>query len=183
MKNYQVLYDFIEIAVKNRNYPPNTASGLKAALGLFEKSLNSDELNSYELFKERLETIYKEVCSKNAKTYSAGSLAAYKSRIVKVIDDYEKWGIDPSKMANWPLKEIIPRAKRQTRNSGGTERDSEQTDVGGASPSLTGSSVAMHKIELHLREGVKFTLILPHDINPSEANMVKAIIDSLIKKD
>lgn len=114
MKKINDLYDFIERAIKSRKYPENTGLSLKSALKLFERELNEDEKNSLDQFKRNIEQIYQTVFSKN-KEYSADSLAVYKSRVLKAINDYEKYGTDPNKMANW-IPKIIIRTKRQQNN-------------------------------------------------------------------
>jgi len=116
MKKFTELYDFIDRAIKSRNYPENTGISLKTALKLFEKELNEEERNSISEFSKNIEQIYSSVCSK-AKNFSAGSLATYKSRVIKVLTDYEKYGIDPTKMSGWPKKTISTRTKRNQDTS------------------------------------------------------------------
>src|SRR3989344_23344 len=111
MKKIQDLYDFIDRAIKSRKYPKNTGMALKSALKLFEAGLNEEERGSIDEFKKNLEQIYQSVFSKH-KDFSAASLATYKSRVIKALSDYEKYGIDPTKMANWSPK-IIRRSKKQ----------------------------------------------------------------------
>ena len=106
MKKFQQLFDFIDAAVKNRKYPESTAQGLKAALKIFQEQLNEDEANSLDKFKENLDQIYQSVVAKNP-NFNFSSLATYKSRVNKVLGDYELYGIDPTKMVNWKPKLII----------------------------------------------------------------------------
>ena len=113
---FEVLYDFINRAVKSRKYVESNASGLRVALKLFEAELNEEELNSLDVFKKNIEQIYQNVFSKN-KNFSAGSLATYKSRILKVLADYEKYGLDATKMANWSPK-IVTRTKKISNTNG-----------------------------------------------------------------
>jgi soluble cytochrome b562 len=112
MKKIQDLYDFVDRAIKSRKYPDNTGMALKSALKLFEAGLNEEEKNSVVEFKKNLDQIYQSVFSKN-KNFSATSLATYKSRVTKVLNDFEKYGTDPTKMANWSPK-IITRAKKSS---------------------------------------------------------------------
>ena len=74
---------------------------MKAALRLFGLELNEDELQSLDLFKSRFNDIYQSVVQKNKDNVTINSLETYKSRLQRLISDYEKFGIDPSKMANW----------------------------------------------------------------------------------
>ena len=64
-------------------------------------------------FKKNLNQIYQSVSSKNGKNISAGSLVTYKSRIIKIFNDFEKYGIDPTKMANWNPKVVIRRVSQK----------------------------------------------------------------------
>jgi len=110
MKKFEELYDFINRAINNRNYAGNTGISLKTALRLFEKEINDEEKNSIDKFHKNIEQIYHSVCSKN-KNFSAGSLATYKSRVIKVVTDYEKYGADPTKMSSW-TKKAVSHSKR-----------------------------------------------------------------------
>lgn len=110
MTNVKLIYEFIDHAIKSRKYPENTGSSLKTALKLFEVELNDDERNSIDLFINNIEQIYQNVFAKN-KNFSASSLAVYKSRVLKAINDYKKYGIDPTKMANWTPK-VVTRSRK-----------------------------------------------------------------------
>ncbi len=55
------LNTFIDTATKSRKYAPNTASGFKAALKLYEGDLNEEELGSIQLVKDNIEQIHKAV--------------------------------------------------------------------------------------------------------------------------
>jgi len=114
MAKIKDLYDFIERAEKNRKYVPNTALGLKAALRLFDAEANNEELGSIDKFKENIEQIYHGVSLKN-KNMAASSLATYKARVLKVIQDYEKYGADPTKINTWVVK-VRSVAKKQKEN-------------------------------------------------------------------
>jgi len=114
MKKYQDLYEFIDRAEKSRKYTSERATVLKSALRLFEKELNDEELNSFEKFKDNVDEIYRNVVSKN-KNFSASSLATYKSRISTVINDFERYGVDPVKMVSWQQK--VKKTKMATGNN------------------------------------------------------------------
>ena len=122
MHNFESLFKFIDRAEHSRYYAPNTAHGLKVALRLFQPVLKPEELASIEKFKGNFEPIYQEVCRKNTK-FTAGSLNTYKYRVLRVLDHYEKYGADPSKMVNWKVsargsgvaKTKTAREKKQSR--------------------------------------------------------------------
>ena len=172
------LYEFIHTALRNRKYPPNTAQGYKAALRVFEAELNDEEKASVQKTRENIDQINNLIFSKNK--ISAGSLATYKSRLVKVVADYEKYGTDATKMANWSPKVIAPRVKRVKNglnNSSPTSIQSEpDVDTGVA------VSTNMHKIELALRPDAKFILVVPRDLKTTEVTTLQAILTSLINE-
>ena len=176
-QNIQALSDFINRAVKSRKYPESTAQGYRAALKLFEAEANDEESDSLETFKKNLDQIYHSVSSKNGRDYTANSLAAYKSRILKIIGDYEKYGIDPTKMAGWSPKIIIRGPRKPAQPSGSSSEDANAED--GNTQVVSGG---MHKIELALRDDKKFIVIVPRDITSQEAVTLKAVLDSLVIK-
>jgi hypothetical protein len=126
-KTVKELYEFIDRAEKSRKYPPATAQSLKAALRLFEAELNEDERNSVDLFKKNLEQIYHLVTVKNGKTMSSNSLVTYKSRVNKVLNHFEKYGVDPTKMVNWNPTVITRKSKKKTAASIDTEEKSSSS--------------------------------------------------------
>ena len=117
-QNFKSLYDFIDKAVKSRKYPESTASALRTALKLFEEELNEEERNSISEVKKNIGQISNSIFAKGKS--NAGSLATYKSRVNKVINEYEKYGLDAAKMANWSPK-IVTRTKKSQSTSGGAK--------------------------------------------------------------
>ena len=175
-KKVSDLHEFIERAVKSRKYPDPTARGLKAALKLFEGVLNDDEKDSLNLFKKNIEQIYRDVSTQNGKAYNASSLAAYKSRVLKIISDFEKYGLDPTKMASWNPK-VITRSPRK-KNSATHDESPLETETGVGS-----SSSAMIRLEMNLRSerpDQKFLILVPNDISSAECRKIKAVLDSLV---
>ena len=173
----QDLYDFIDTATRNRKYPISTAQGLRAALKLFDGELSDEERKSVDSIKGNIEQIYQSVFAKN-KNFTAASLATYKSRMLKVINDYEKYGTDPTKMSSWNPK-VITRSKRSARD---TNTRSEGIDVQDSSPDVAQDVIAnnMHKIELALRADTKFVLILPRDLKQTEVDVLNNLLTSLV---
>ena len=173
MHKYSNLYEFIDFAKGNRKYPENTANGLKSALKIFEKELNIDELNSVDLVEDNIEEIFINAVSNN-KDKSIGSLNTYKARVLKVITDYQKYGVNPSKMQGWnanPHKAIAKILKK--KDTPDKEQDSNKTVLSDA------TNTPVHKIKLSLRSGQRSLIIIPRDISPNETKMIKDILDSL----
>src|SRR5438309_906563 len=104
MNTFKELYEFINLAEKNRKYPANTAHGKRAALKLFETTLHPDELESLELIEERMKEIYLSLISKHKDAFSIQSLNTYKGRLLKTIHDYKKYGHDHKAFAQWEVK-------------------------------------------------------------------------------
>ena len=103
-QNIDSLYDFINAAEKSRKYAPNSAAGLRSALRLFQKELNEEEKSSTSLFRQNFNQIYQQVVNKNISSYNASSLDVYRKRILRLLSDYEKYGIDPTKLSTWTPK-------------------------------------------------------------------------------
>lgn len=159
MKKIQDIYDFVDRAIKSRKYPENTGMALKTALKLFDAELNDEERNSVEEFRKNIDQIYQSVFSKN-KNFSAGSLATYKSRVLKALSDFEKYGIDPTKMAGWSPK-VISRPKKQNTLT----ENIKSTQNTGAFSTDAGNSVHV----FDFTGGVK--LLIPKTIKATEAIM------------
>jgi hypothetical protein len=174
-KNMSVLYAFIESAVKSRKYPESTANGLRAALKLFDAELSAEERGSISLFMERFDQIYASVCSKNQLKFSAASLATYKSRVIKVMTDYQKYGVDPTKMASWSPK-VVSRAKRAS------SKDAEvETAVVShvPRPYVDVAAVATTSLVKDFGEGRVAQIILPTDISDEERKKLSALIENM----
>jgi hypothetical protein len=175
MASIKDIYDFIERAERSRKYPTGTAQGLKAAINIFNAELNDDEKSSLDLFKQNIDQIYQSVFNKN-KSLTASSLATYKSRALKTISDYEKYGTDATKMSNWSPK-VQTRAKRADKQVTTASMDSSN-DIS-YPEALPAASNGMHKLELALRPNIKFTLIVPYDLRKSEVKTLHTILGSL----
>jgi hypothetical protein len=82
--------------------------------------LNEEEKNSLDKFKANIDQIYQSVFSKN-KNMSDSSLATYKSRVLTVLNDYERYGKEPTKMLNWTRKGRIrtPGTKKKSNTEKG----------------------------------------------------------------
>src|SRR5688572_10222183 len=104
MDEFNKLYDFIDLAEKNRKYPPNTAHGKRAAVKLFDTVITLDERNSLKVLEERMGEIYLSLISKHRHSFSMQSLSTYKGRFLKVLKDYKKYGKDPDAIVHWEAK-------------------------------------------------------------------------------
>jgi len=176
MNKFSDLYDFIDFAKGNRKYPANTANGLKSALKIFEKELNIDELNSIGLIEDNIEEIFINTVTKN-KNKNIGSLNTYKARLLKVINDYQRYGIDPSKIQGWTTKSHKAPVLNKERDNLDKRVDKTQTELSDHTNTPVHN---VHKIELALRPNVKSLILVPGDISLKEIKIIKNVLDSLI---
>lgn len=145
------LYEFIDIAEKNRKYLPNTATNYRTPLRLVESELTDEEKNSIDLVKTHLNEIFTLLYSKNSAKLSASSLEVYKRRVRSLIGDYEKYGDDPAKMAAWDRN---PQPKKIKKIKGLSKKEIDYSEANTTSPALNASSSV---------EVGEFSLILPSD--------------------
>ncbi|OGZ78772.1 MAG: hypothetical protein A2528_01085 [Candidatus Staskawiczbacteria bacterium RIFOXYD2_FULL_37_9] len=183
MEKFNNLYTFVEFAKGNRKYPENTANNLKSALKIFEKILTDDELESVSLIENRIDEIFLNVVTNN-KNKSIGSLNTYKARVLKVINDYKRYGQNPSKIQGW-----VPRLRQgsggQRKNSTPllNKKDKQDKDLSELSSPTHNPVNNVHKIELALDSPDSMAILqIPKNITASEAEILKLIIDSLLKK-
>ena len=180
MENFNDLYHFIDIAKANKKYPDNTANNLKSALKIFEKELNADESKSIRMVESSIEEIFRDVAIAN-KDKSILSLNTYKARLLKVINDYKKYGADPAKIQKW-----IPRLRqgfdRQAKKSTPLLIKKDKTDKENInlSNSIYSPVESAHKIEIILESGAKATLFIPRGLKKTDAEVIKSVINSLI---
>jgi hypothetical protein len=169
----KTLKDFLEVAQRNRKYPMNSVYGYRAALKLFDEEISPDERESFNLFNERFEQIYSNVLNKHKNDFSIASLEIYKKRIKKILADYQKYGIDPSKMSSWSptvIKRTVIKQKNQ-QNSSLEEFSDEQ-------PLQIPAENSKH--EYSLRQLKKILISYPSDFTLEEAKSIKSFADYLI---
>jgi hypothetical protein len=171
-ENFKDLYHFIDIAKTNRKYPDNTANNLKSALKIFEKELNADESKSIKMVESSIEEIFRDVAIAN-KNKSILSLNTYKARLLKVINDYKKYGADPAKIQKWNVK---------TKKSTPLLIKKDKTDKENISLSNFINSPVdnLHKIEIALESGNKAVLSIPRELKRTDAEIIKAVVNSLV---
>lgn len=172
----QALREFIVAAQKSRKYPDNTAGALKSALRLFETELTDEERESLDTFKDHLDQIYQSVYNKYKSKMSAASLQTYRRRIDVLLSDYEKYGIDPSKMASWNRESHIRRSNRTIKPA---EKEADNTVVSGERSSEQGSKII--RFEISLRPDVKAIILTPSDMTLEEVEKIKGYVEFLAK--
>jgi hypothetical protein len=111
MNSIAKLQDFVNRALRSRKYARNTASSFQSPLKLLEPELNEEEKQSVDLIKKNLDQIFNVVYDRNSSLLSATSIQEYKRRIKNLISDYERYGTNPTAMANWERSTIARRLK------------------------------------------------------------------------
>lgn len=174
MDTFLDLYQFVEFAKANRKYAVSTANNLKSALKIFERELTSNEQNSIDIVEQNIDEIFVNVINKN-KDKDFNSLNTYKSRLLKVMADYKRYGKDPSQIQHWIARHrnFTPVLKTQDK------QDKPQINLSANIPTPVETPSSHHKIELAFASG-KATLSVPTNLSPKDAQKIKAILDSLV---
>jgi hypothetical protein len=171
IENFKNLYDFIDLATSNKKYPENTANNLKSALKIFEKELNAYEKESINMIENSIGEIFRSVVMAN-KNKSIVSLNTYKARLLKVINDYKKYGQKPDKIQGWQAK---------TRKSTPLLIKKDKTDKKNIDLSNPIFSAVENYKNAHLFfEEEKITIIIPKNIAAKDAEIIKKFINSLV---
>jgi hypothetical protein len=167
----KTLLGFIDTAEKNRKYPEATAAAKRAAVRLFEPELNDEERESLDTFKAHFDQIAQNVLNKNKSKMKLESLVTYRNRLSGLVSEYEKYGIDPMKMANWnrPVRKV----SAQKRTEGGNRQDEPTQEI------EKYKEIDMSRFELPLRTGVKAIILVPSDITREEVGKIRKYIDFL----
>ena len=163
--------DFIDAAEKSRKYPGNTASARRSAVRLFEHELNEQEKASLDTLKKNLDQIYTNVFNKNKSNMTVASLETYKNRFIALVKEYEKYGINPTMMANWnrPIRKISTKDDK-TKNNVPENMEVRESEY---------KEIEMSRFELPLRPGIKAIILVPSNITRDEVNKVRKYIDFL----
>lgn len=173
---FKNLYEFIDIAEKNRKYLPNTATNYRTPLRLVESELTDEEKNSTDLVKTHLNDIFTLLYSKNSTKLSASSLEVYKRRVRSLISDYEQYGTDPTKIAAWDRKALTRKPKVKKAKEVESTPESLSTEM----DKPTNSS-NIQSAELNLSRG-KGKIIVPQELSEEDRVLLKFQIDVLAKK-
>ena len=170
MNEFNSLYEFINLAQKNRKYPANTAHGRRAALKLFETVLHLDELESLDLIEERMKEIYLSLISKHREAFSIKSLNTYKARFLKLIKDYKKYGTNPQAIAGWEIK------VREYKSKDIISDNKKDTNLSRSSSPL---HRPVYKIQISLSDGANCIIEVPAKLTQEDISIITKIIGSL----
>ncbi|MDP3941966.1 MAG: hypothetical protein Q8Q49_06695 [bacterium] len=182
MNTFIDLIQFTRDAEKNRNYPAATGAAFRGAIAKFMEILNEEEKQSIDLFEGRIDQILRDFIEKNKQKMTMSSIMEYKRRVLKVIDDYREYGIDPTKMTNWQRKPKIFSAKRlkQQKNEENRPTQSQQKPVETTTtPVDLMTEGSMTRFEIPLRKGIKAIIHTPPDLTFEEVKKIKLYVQYL----
>lgn len=172
----QSLHAFVEAAEISRKYPSNTAAALRSALRLFEQELNETERVSVDQFSKNLDKIYRQVVNRNQQKMTAESMDTYLRRIKNLLSDYEKYGVDPTRMAEWDR----PTRKIRARESGSVISN-HPTDNPAATILPPNNEALATRLEVSLRPDARAVLVLPANLTKEDAAAIKALVDASVR--
>lgn len=167
MKVTDKLAKYIDKNLLEGKYSKNVAHGLGTALRVFSASSDKKDQNSIDSFKNSLSKIAVKI-SLGLPEISAGSIATYRSRMNRLIRDYEEsHGNTKDKIT---VVNGIQRAKTDSILRHAIHKP------------VRGSSLEVHKLEIALQSGSSISLILPKTMTRHDVEIVKSILDSLCAK-
>lgn len=160
--NLNAVLNFISAARKSRKYPARTAENLKYALRLIEDQITPEEHESTKLLLDNIDKIFHEYYAKNQARLSATSLEVYKSRVRKVLREFNEYGTNPAKMASWnPVLRTRKSKENSSMQVGGKANIETDFFAPGVSENTT-------RFELPLENNRKVVFLTPKDINQQE---------------
>lgn len=155
------LVDFLGKAMDSGKINPSTGQAKKSAvLAVFECL---DDNQAADLRHINFEYVFDEFKKRNAQHMESGSIATYKSRAKKALDEFLKWRENPEEF------------------SFKTRRSRSETASHHGNHTAPSSKAAAQRIELLIREGIMVQIVnLPFDLRQDEADRIKKIIDAYV---
>jgi hypothetical protein len=156
---------FLSRAIKLGKYSSATGANISHSLGLLKRLLTDDEPRSADYFREHATEIYMR------SGHTEPSILSYRARLERLLEDYAMHGASDKSLFEWK-----PAARRK-RPSVPEKRDrSEGSEE--KEPVVTGG-VAVHRLELTVRPGVKASIVVPADITKEEAKKLIALLETI----
>lgn len=174
------LETFISRAERDRKYAPNTASGIRAALNLFESAMNEEEKESLDVLKGRLDEIYNEVFRRKTNKMTSDSIRTYYNRVKRVINDHNNYNHDPDKYNKWSpqRKSFTPKATSTKKNRISTAEHSA-SHTGGQTAEAAIPVGSNDRFEITFESGQRALLILPSRRTESDMQKINKLVEFL----
>lgn len=188
MNSLETLQDFIKRAERNYKYKPNTAAALANTLKLFAGVMTEDELSDGNFPSAKLDEIAERIHVKHPDKYSVDSLLTYKSRINRVVRDFEKYGSDAKSMASWnPLTKqrsrgLVPKSmsakKAQSKTVSDSTVSTEKQNHNVASQ-FEEQGGSLQDIRLPLADNRSVAILYPTDLSEEEAEKIGIVLKGI----
>jgi hypothetical protein len=168
------LREFLSKTEKLGKYPRNTAVAMQSALRVVEEGLLPEEPDSPDYLVEHLEEIFNRQLKKLE--LSEGSLQAYIGRVRRVINDYQRYGLDPKALLAWKPK--IKQRASKGRN-GSSQAEEPTPAILPLAPQLISGSTqtALRTLVWSLRPDLSIQIQLPADLNKKDVERLKKLLD------
>jgi hypothetical protein len=109
--------------------------------------------------------------------FTPGSLATYKYRVLRVLDHYEKYGADPTKMVNW---KVAPRGTGKTKTS--VEKKEKREILTLPEDVIVTPPSNNRRLEYPLSAG-QVVILLPQSINSVDLKKIKTLLELIETKE
>lgn len=180
------LIEFLQKAIKLAKYNSNTGGGMLNAIRAAERGLLAEEPKDIDYLVSHMEELF---FRQKDLGLSPQSQAVYFTRIKRAVDDYKKYGLDAKAIYAWspklkPKKTTTPTTKKpviakqdevpeivEDRSNSYSKNDSNESvikEVGG---------VKLNVVTWRLRPGVLVKIELPEDLNKSDVERIKKLLD------
>jgi len=181
------LLEFLQKAIKLAKYNSNTGGGMINAIRAAERGLLAEEPKDIDYLVSHMEELF---FRQKDLGLSPQSQAVYFTRIRRAVEDYKKYGLDAKAIYAWSPKlkpkkaAAAPAAKKAVPNK---QEDIPETieerangysknDANGLVIKEVGG-VKLNVVTWRLRPGVLVKIELPEDLNKSDVERIKKLLD------
>jgi hypothetical protein len=178
------LLEFLQKAIKLAKYNSNTGGGMVNAIRAAERGLLPEEPKDIDYLVSHMEELF---FRQKELGLSPQSQAVYFTRIRRAVEDYKKHGLDAKAIYAWSPKlkpkKVTPTAKRSAPSKQDEEETIEERPNGfskndGNDPVIREvGGVKLNVVTWRLRPGVLVKIELPEDLNKSDVERIKKLLD------
>lgn len=181
------LLEFLQKAIKLAKYNSNTGGGMVNAIRAAERGLLAEEPKDIDYLVSHMEELF---FRQKDLGLSPQSQAVYFTRIRRAVEDYKKYGLDAKAIYAWSPK-LKPKkaATAPTAKKGAPAKQEDISEVieeraNGYSKNDTNDpvikevgGVKLNVVTWRLRPGVLVKIELPEDLNRSDVERIKKLLD------
>ncbi len=186
------LIQFAEKAERNYKYKPASAGSLITAAKVFNTVMLEDERQSTEVIRAKLDEMVNRVDIKYPKKYSNDSLITYKTRMLRLLGDFERYGTSAQAMASWSPAQIKRTAGKKAVQSASKPSKTAMQEI--VSDDVIAETFAVAEAtppnhlnggnfvaDLHLPLSGDRTVVIyyPKDLSEAEADKIGLVLKSV----